>query len=149
MSFSLYTRRSFPRVDIKNDAWKGGYKYFTENEMRCKGVNCECGGTLLPRHSFMCMLDSIRELCGFPLIVSSGARCSSHDRFIRKKDTTGSHALLLASDLLVYGHKALDLIRAAQYCGVTGIGVFQKGRFNKRFIHLDIVESDIVRFWSY
>lgn len=128
----------------ENDEWRGGYKQFPEQEMACR---CGCG--LLPRHSFMLWLTGVRVEANFPFIISSGARCAFHNRRVSKSGRSGPHVLLLAGDIVVAGPRAYRLIEIAIKHGVMGIGIMQKGDWNTRFIHLDMIPRTEPLIWSY
>lgn len=131
---------------MKED-WR--YKNFTIQEMACK---CNCG--LLPRGSFMEMLQLLRDRVGFPIIISSGARCPKYSNSIGSKSIVHS---IGASDLLCYGDKAYEILEEALYIGFTGIGISQQPNtpLTSRYIHLDNVKKDEFistprpRVWSY
>lgn len=53
-------------------------KYFKDSEVECK---CGCG--MLPKVSIMAVADAIREGWGSPIDVSSGARCSNYNMYLR------------------------------------------------------------------
>lgn len=92
-------------------------------------------------------MNIIRHECGFPLPVSSGARCEIYDKHI---GGAGVHPTGEAGDFLVSGKKAHRLIEKAMRYGITGIGVKQHGPHNKRFIHLDDTNGETRPFiWSY
>ncbi len=116
--------------------------YFSEAELKCQ----HCGQYEFDA-GFLEILNHIRADCGFPLVVTSGYRCLDHP-IEKAKIAPGSHTTGKAADLAVSGSQAYKLLQVALACGVTGIGVNQKG--SSRFIHLDM--SDIAprpTVWSY
>jgi len=129
---------------MNDDEWVGNYKYFTEQEMTCK---CGCG--LLPKHSFMESLWELRDDVGFPLPITSGARCGEYNNKVSFTGFTGPHTLQVASDIRVYGERAYVLLKAALKLGFSGIGISQKGTLYSRYLHLDKVTSNRPRIWSY
>lgn len=83
-------------------------------------------------------LESVRLMIGNkPLPVTSGYRCPVHNCKVSKTGPTGPHTHRRAVDVQVSGRLAYDVVRVAPMCGMTGIGVSQKGLHGKRFIHLD------------
>ena len=126
-------------------SWQGNYRYFTEQEMKCK---CGCGA--LPPHEFMLRLDGIREVCGFPLYVNSGARCPDYNKEVSNTGLTGPHTMFdegfCAADIAVFHEQAFLLIPIAIEEGMQGIGIKQTSgsSYGSRFIHLD----DIPRGYS-
>jgi len=117
-------------------------KYFTEKELACQ----HCGAHKFDK-DFLALLDTIREECGFPFIVSSAYRCKDHPIEARKP-FTGEHETGRAIDIACSGEKALQLVTVALKHGITRIGINQKG--NGRFIHLG-VSKDFPNptIWSY
>ncbi len=112
-------------------------------------LNCHCCGDENPNLEFTEMMDVVQEMreeLGFPFTVTSAYRCMDHP-IEAKKDKYGQHNTA-AIDINVYGSNAIRLIELALQKGFTGIGVSQKGDYNKRFIHLDMREGPRV-IWSY
>lgn len=106
---------------------------FSDEELTCK---CGCG--MLPSLQFMERVQKLRERVGFPLIVSSAARCPEYNAKVSSTGRTGPHTTGHAIDLVVsHAHAFLvvDAALAAMY--FNGIGISQKGDPSKRFIHLD------------
>ena len=109
-----------------------------------------CGAEQM-QEAFLVRLDLLRDLLGFPLVVTSGWRCRDHPLEAGKPEP-GAHSMGIAVDLAVKNHAALETVRMAAVLGFTGIGVNQKG--TKRYIHLDTLEpGDPIRprptIWSY
>lgn len=125
---------------MDNDEWRGGYEFFTADEMRCKGgPNCDCKGMGLPKHSFMVKLVLMRKALKFPLKVTSGFRCASHNKTKSDTGSNGPHTTGLAADINIMGAEAIEFLRAAIAFGATGIGLKQIGLKKDRFIHIDFV----------
>lgn len=123
--------------------WQGGYKYFPESEMCCK---CGCGA--LPKHEFMLWLVTVREEYGYPMIITSGARCEKHNKAEGGADDS-AHLDGLAADTKVFGLRAMLLLAVALKHGVHGVGLMQKGAHKNRFMHLDLGELGGGRLWTY
>ena len=121
------------------------WKNFTLDEFSCK----HCGKNEI-NHKLIDKLQVLRDGLGFPLVISSGYRCSEHP-VEAKKNKLGTHTLGLAVDILVSHEKALEVLYKGIAHGFTGVGVNQKG--NGRFIHLDIAENKDYQprpnLWSY
>lgn len=49
---------------------------FSEAELRCKCGKCQFA---MPERSIM-MLQTLRDMCGFPLTITSGQRCAPYNR---------------------------------------------------------------------
>ena len=124
------------------------WKYFSEDELRCKGT-----GEVNMDELFMDMLVSLRERLKQPMSISSGYRSESHNIAIGGS-TRSAHLKGCAVDIVCSGHKAFEIVRLALELGFTGIGVKQNGLHEKRFIHLDTMPKKSVSIprpwiWSY
>jgi uncharacterized protein YcbK (DUF882 family) len=124
------------------------WKYFSEDELRCKGT-----GEVNMDELFMNMLVSLRERLKQPMSISSGYRSESHNLAIGGS-TRSAHLKGCAVDVVCSGHKAFEIVRIALELGFTGIGVKQNGVHEKRFIHLDTMPKSSVTsprpwIWSY
>ena len=98
-------------------------------------LTCKCGCGMLPAQDFMAKVQRLREMAGFPMAVSSAARCPKHNSKVSSTGTTGPHTTGRAIDLAVSHDKAHVVLTLAMRMGFSGIGVQQKG--GGRFIHLD------------
>ena len=112
-------------------------KNFTVDEFKCKGTGrCEVVETFIER------LQLIRDEYGRPIFVTSGYRAPEYNLKLQQqgKTKTGSyvpHTTGRAVDIAVSGADSHLIIKLATQHGMTGIGVSQKGKHEKRFIHLD------------
>lgn len=97
---------------------------------------CPCCGLDNLAPEFLRRLDFLRGLCGFPLIINSACRCDKHNRAVGGGNYSG-HLEGVAADVGIYGERAWWLLKYALTMDFSGIGIMQKGDFNKRFIHLD------------
>jgi len=59
--------------------------HFSRHEFKCKGLHC-CGGSDPINIELVRCLQSLRDMVGKPLIISSGFRCRKHN-----KDVGGAH----------------------------------------------------------
>lgn len=107
-------------------------KNFPDHELACQ---CGCG--MLPDKHFMVLIQAIRYEAGFPMPVSSAARCPDHNERVSKTGRTGPHTTGHAIDIRVSGAQAARIISLGLKYGMQGIGVSQKGPHESRFIHLD------------
>lgn len=123
------------------------YKHFTNAELMC---NCGCGAVPMDEE-FMARLDEVREQYGKPIYISSGYRCPEYNAKISKTGTTGAHTTGKAVDMAISGLDAYRLIEIAMKLRFTGIGIQQRGDWEKRFIHLDLLDLGATRprIWSY
>lgn len=108
---------------------------------------CSCGCGMLPEQDFMNKVEQLRMSVGFPLTVTSAARCPEYNSKVSTTGRTGPHTTGRAIDLGVSGSQAYYLVSAALNMGFTGIGINQKG--NGRFIHLDDLTNPRPAIWSY
>jgi hypothetical protein len=142
------------------------WKFFTKEEMRCKGSG-EYGPKLSRSEvlakgdtpylapsmdeRFMRRLDMLRERYGMPIFVTSGFRSPRYNAQISRTGASGPHTTGHAVDIRVAGNDALDLIALAVGLGFTGVGVKQHG--TGRFLHLDDLPGGPGRprpwIWSY
>jgi zinc D-Ala-D-Ala carboxypeptidase len=112
-----------------------------------KELACRCGCGMLPDKDFMDKVEALRVSVGFPLAVSSAARCPDHNARVSGTGRTGPHTTGRAIDLAVDRSKAYAVLSTALRMGFTGIGVQQKG--GGRFIHLDDLTAGRPTVWSY
>lgn len=110
------------------------WKYFKKEEFACK----HCGENLM-QDEMIDKCDALREACNFPLRVTSGYRCPTHNQAVSTTGPNGPHTTGKSVDIGVSRHLAYIVLREAMKLGFTGIGVQQKGAV--RFIHLDILEE--------
>ena len=112
-------------------------KYFRIEEFDCQ----ETGNNRM-NPEFLEKVDELRELCGFPLVVTSGYRDPNHSIEIAKAQP-GTHAQGIAADLRVEdAHHRYILLTTAFNMGFSGIGVA------KTFIHVDTRDT-LPLVWTY
>jgi uncharacterized protein YcbK (DUF882 family) len=80
-------------------------------------------------------IERLRIICGFPLPVTSAARCPEYNAKVSDTGRTGPHTTGRAIDIAVSHDKAWTVLAMAISLGFTGIGVQQKG--TSRYLHLD------------
>ena len=119
---------------------------FTDEEMRCK---CGCERIRMDVE-FLDMLQQIRLVTGLPMQVTSGYRCPEYNRVVSRTGLDGPHTSGHAVDIKISGESAFILVHTALDVGCTGLGLKQNGVFERRFIHLDDLESGLrPRVWTY
>ncbi|MCQ2581870.1 MAG: D-Ala-D-Ala carboxypeptidase family metallohydrolase [Alphaproteobacteria bacterium] len=105
-------------------------KYFSMNEFTC---NC-CDE--LPESGMnpvlLEKLDRLRELCGFPILVSSGYRCPIHNQEVGGVKNS-QHVQGCAADIYCYYLSVDDLADLAAEVGFDGIGRY----YDREFVHVD------------
>ncbi len=121
---------------------------------------CQCGCALADmQEPALQTFQNLRTSYNRPLTVSSGYRCAGHPVEARKIDRggrPGAHNSGFAADFAVAGEDAIELLRLAlNDPRVTGIGIQQRGPWNSRFLHCDILpvggDEKIARpaLWTY
>ena len=115
---------------------------------------CACCGDERMDHDFLLTLDDLRHRLGFPLIVTSGYRCPAYNDQVSSTGFNGPHTTGRAVDLAIFGGQAFRLLQQCTLGGwMSGIGLKQHGPHERRFIHLDNLESEDGRFrpttWTY
>jgi len=113
------------------------YRFFDENEFACS-----CCGENHIRPSFVSRLDRLREVCGFPFVITSGWRCRNHPSEA-VKEKPGMHHDGCAADIQVAdGTQRRKLVQEALRMGFDGVGVADG------FVHVDDRKTTPV-LWTY
>jgi zinc D-Ala-D-Ala carboxypeptidase len=116
-------------------------KYFKLSDFDCQ----ETGENEM-NEDFLIKLDDLRHECGFPFIVTSGYRSSTHSieaKKVKAGSKAGTHAQGIAADIRIHsGAEGFVIVSKAIKMGFRGIGVA------KTFIHLDVRKTMPV-IWSY
>ena len=122
------------------------WQNFTKEELSCH----HCGALIIVP-AFMDRLQALRKDYGKPIKITSGYRCSAHNKAVSDTGLTGPHTTGRAVDIQISGRDAYDLLHLALLHGFKGIGISQKGDHGKRFLHLDDIPDTIKRpaIWSY
>lgn len=112
-------------------------QYFELSEFDCQ----ETGENEMDE-DFLQSLDYLRELCGFPFVITSGYRSPNHS-IEKAKTTPGTHAQGVAVDIKVdNGAQRMRVVEEAINIGFSGIGVA------KGFVHVDARKTTPV-MWTY
>ena len=91
---------------------------------------------------FLHVLDDLRDLCGFPFVITSGYRSPQHP-IEAAKTVPGTHSQGIAADIKVSsGAQKHTLVRHAMALGFSGIGIADT------FVHVDFRETTPV-VWTY
>ena len=102
-------------------------RYFTIDEFDCQ----ETGENRM-EPEFLDKLDTLREACGFPFIITSGFRHPTKHPIEKAKPIPGTHAQGIACDIrATTGSERHTIVKHAMNLGFRGIGVA------KTFIHVD------------
>lgn len=103
------------------------YRYFKLEEFAC---NCGCGRNEI-KPEFVQRLDILREMAGFPFVVTSGYRCPDHP-VEAKKEKPGRHSEGDAADIAISGGAQRYMIQKCAYgMNFGGIGPA------KTYVHID------------
>ncbi len=114
------------------------FKYFNKDEFKCQHT-----GKNEIQDKLIYQLDKLRENCGFPFVITSGYRDSTHP-IEAKKAKAGTHALGLAADIKVNnGVERYTIVREAIKLGFRGIGIANT------FVHVDVRNSKPPVMWTY
>lgn len=129
---------------------KSPWKNFSYAELGCKCGKCSADSGMNISKELMDQVQQLREICGFPFVITSAYRCPDHP-VEAGKSKPGTHANGQAVDIQVSGNRAhLLLQEALKMPSLNGIGVNQKGNHSSRFIHLDVATGENRPWvWSY
>lgn len=117
--------------------------HFSREELQCKVTGlCEMS------QDFLDKLEAIRILYGKPLHPTSAYRHPSHP-VEKRKPSPGYHSQGRAIDLAVYGEDAIKILQLALEHGMRGIGLYQVGSFDERYVHLDDRDNCPMAIWTY
>jgi len=104
-------------------------------------IVCSCGCGAMPIDDAVIALQNLRQLCDFPFVINSGARCENHNRSIGGSEKS-KHIDGIAFDIKCSESWKRGLIlKYAHGCGFHGIGIA------KDFVHLDL--RDEIVCWVY
>lgn len=124
-------------------AWP--YRNFNPERFASNG-----NGEVLVVPSFMLKLQTLRDLIGQPLVISSGYRDPAYNNKISHTGVDGPHTTGRAVDIQAYGELAFLIVSHAEALGFTGIGLKQTEAHSRRFVHLDDLEGDVRPWiWTY
>ena len=127
-----------------NVSKKSGTKlsdHFTSDEFDCHGSGC-CKSTMI-NEKLVQYLEQIRTHFGKPITVTSGYRCTTHNRNVG--GATGSrHSKGDAADIVVQGVTPRTVAQYAESIGILGIGLYETSA-DGHFVHIDA--RDYKSFW--
>ena len=104
--------------------------------------DCQETGENEMQPEYLEKLNELREVCGFPFVITSGYRSTQHSREA-VKERPGTHTKGIAADIAITsGSRRYQLVSTAIAHGFTGIGIA------KTFIHLDTRTTTPV-IWTY
>lgn len=107
--------------------------YFSRYEFQSASPSCELEDM---DSQFLKLMDKLRDLCGFPLIVNCAYRSKKHD-LSKGRSGNSYHCVGRAMDIrCLDNNKRAIIVQNAFRIGFKGIGIY------KRFIHLDDRPTD-------
>ncbi len=126
---------------------------FKAPEFACRCDECNSTGYEM-NMNFILALDYLRQQLGSPMIITSGYRCPEYNDRIASTGRDGPHTTGRAADIGISGERAFHLVQQCFNLDIwmTGIGINQKGPYEKRFIHLDDLDGTDhprPRIWTY
>ena len=114
---------------------------FNSSEFDCHGSGC-CSSTLVD-DKLVTYLQQIREHFGKPVNISSGYRCTTHNKNIGGA-TNSRHSKGQAADIYITGVTPAEIAKYAESIGILGIGLYETNS-DGFFVHVDTRETK--SFW--
>lgn len=111
------------------------------NYFKLKDFNCTHTGKNEMQPEFLEKLIQLREVCGFPFVITSGYRDATHPSEATKVKP-GTHNQGIACDIRANGVQAFIIMKHAFALGFTGIA---RG---STFVHVDTRTTTPV-VWTY
>jgi uncharacterized protein YcbK (DUF882 family) len=106
---------------------------FKSTEFDCHGSGC-CSSTQIDE-KLVEYLQNIRNHFGKPVNISSGYRCTTHNK--RVGGVIGSrHTKGQAADIYIDGVKPAEIAKYAESIGILGIGLYETNA-DGFFVHID------------
>lgn len=116
--------------------------HFHSSEFRCK---CGCGKIYIDEGLVDKLEQLFTKLNASKCIISSGYRCSKHDKTV-KGSGYGQHTLGLASDCIYYDKKNNPIPSKIVICVAYDMGLFKgMANINNNYQHLDVRETGTYR----
>lgn len=114
-----------------SQAWDAErWPHFTAKEFTCKCGLRYCGGEYMHSPDFLDAMEFLKTaMHGAPIIINSGHRCATWNRL--QGGSKNSMHLTIAADIRIDPHDRHELLKAAEDCGFTGIGLAVN------FLHVD------------
>lgn len=121
-------------------------RFFSEEELRCKGAEHSPGDHARPSDELLAKLDTLRGVYGAPLYLTSAIRCPLHNEQVGGTRDS-AHIEGLAADIAVSGSRQRhDLLRL-----IMKLQLFRRVGIAKTFIHVDVspsADQDVVWLYS-
>lgn len=134
----IYTLHTIIEKDASEEPisenWWDNIKYFSRNEFKCKcGRYCN-GFPAEPAKLLIQQADNVREHFGAPMFVSSGVRCSQHNRNVGGVDGS-RHKSGKAMDFRVEGKSASAVLKYVK----TLPNIRYTYAIDGSFVHMDVL----------
>ncbi|MDO9509487.1 MAG: D-Ala-D-Ala carboxypeptidase family metallohydrolase [Thermovirgaceae bacterium] len=110
---------------------------FVSPHFRLNEFQCRCCGCVKLHPELLVKLESLRESWGSPLLLTSGFRCSQHNRKVDGAEAS-LHLLGQAADIVVLNGNQPEFIEAAEKEGFDQVIPYEK----RNFVHLGIFGGD-------
>lgn len=104
-------------------------KNFRSYEFDCKGYKC-CDVTVIDPNLAI-LLQKIRDSTNSPVTITSGYRCSTHNKEVGGASKS-YHMQGMAADIVIRDLTPAQVAETAELCGATGIGLYEN------FVHVDV-----------
>lgn len=114
---------------------------FKSTEMDCHGNSC-CSYTKVDE-KLVTYLQKIRDHFGKPVTITSGYRCTSHNKAVGGASAS-YHTKGMAADISVQGIAPSEVAKYAESIGILGIGLYESAK-DGYFVHIDT--RTIKAFW--
>ena len=108
--------------------------HFNEDEFRCRCCRGLPAGGMSPE--LIRRLEELRSRVGRPLVITSGYRCSAHNKAVGGSPKS-QHMLGTAADVIAGSIGVDALAEAAESVGFGGMGRYHR----QGFVHVDVRAS--------
>lgn len=138
---SIEVKKNMGYITVNKKANQKLSEHFSSSEFDCHGNGC-CSSTII-NEKLVQFLEQIRNHFGKPITITSGYRCTVHNRNVN--GATGSrHSKGDAADIVVQGITPRTVAQYAESIGILGIGLYETSA-DGHFVHIDA--RDYKSFW--
>lgn len=106
-------------------------KHFSRSEFACKGTAC-CSHSAPITSELISALETLRDKVGFPITITSGFRCRTHNKAVGGA-LNSYHTLGMAADI-----QCKHIAPAELYKLADGLGVFGGVALYAHWAHVDV-----------
>lgn len=86
-------------------------KHFTASEFRCRCGSC---APIDPPKELIDGLERLRDICGRPVIITSGHRCVKHNAAVGGVSNS-KHLTACAADVVIYGITPQEIVTLVKF----------------------------------